>query len=851
MAKDRLFFLISLAFLGIVAAYSFSGTSLPPPSSHPSGLLEAMQEPADRKSDNHILELSPGKIAMPLLLNSRSAIVNFMNPGDMIDVLFTSKSDIGFGSITLPLLNNIRVLGIGRDPKDPSLDSKSGYYKSNIPVEILIEMTPRQAEIFNYAENTGHININISQLDPKEGTPVKQNYDGLLEKLLKSDSEVNFNSILVTHMVGSLFPDAKIKVLATAKGYIVSGTVPDQITASKIIQTLNLLSGNGEKSVVSLIKESTPQVHIEHKENSPLVEILAAKIDLNENQLLRNGDYNWVKIKSSQIHPTLILKNSQSEERLTKAIITKNIRQGEHILESDLIAVQEEEKNKPDFKIRPLPLAPGKRAIPFRISTRSSITQFLKPGLHVDIKFTSRPEIGFDPVSVVLLRNIRILSIENDLQDKESAGRPFSGQERFFRPDADIEIFMEMTAKQARTFAFAIASGLIALDLADLDNEDLCNPLVKELLKSDSLGKFQSTLVTYMIRKLFPLVDLKIIATPKGYIVEGDVPDPQMAEKIMEILVKLVPGGERAVVNMMNVEPQQVLLCVKVLEVSKDIILRYGINWHVLYQTACKSLAFGSVYPNPLSNAANYFYDAHAQGENYSFSALIDMMEEDGVARVLAEPNLTTISGVKANFFAGGEFPVLIPQGGSLVGTVTVEYKKYGVILEFTPVVDLNGLITLHVVPEVSNIDKENAVILNGFIIPSLIARKVDTIVKLWPGQSYLVAGLYLDELTNKEHNLYGLNRIPIIGSLFGSRNFHKRRTDLLIVVTPFLINNNYGYPPPPVEGCEQTCPPCQQNCVPETEETSFNCCEEDSSPNEHAPSFIETAWEMDCEEDD
>jgi pilus assembly protein CpaC len=309
----------------------------------------------------------------------------------------------------------------------------------------------------------------------------------------------------------------------------------------------------------------------------------------------------------------------------------------------------------------------------------------------------------------------------------------------------------------------------------------------------------------------------------------------------MEILVKLVPGGEKAVINLMNIEPQQVLLCVKVMEISRNKALDLGINWEVLYQTACRTIALGAVYPSPPSTDPNYFFKTDVKSGNYNITSLINMLEENGFAKVLAKPNLTTTAGTKATFFSGGEFPVLIPQGGQLIGTVTVEYKKYGVMLEFIPDVDMNGLITLHVVPEVSNLDKQNSVVYSGFVIPALITRRVDTIVKLWPGQSYIIAGLYLDELTDKKDSLYGLNRIPIIGSLFASDKFQEARTELLVVVTPYLINNMNGYQAPQANSQECCLSREEQEQIPY--ETLFY-------DTENPPPFLEqdpnqeTPWE-------
>jgi len=213
----------------------------------------------------------------------------------------------------------------------------------------------------------------------------------------------------------------------------------------------------------------------------------------------------------------------------------------------------------------------------------------------------------------------------------------------------------------------------------------------------------------------------------------------------------------------------------------------------------------------------------------FNLSALIDMLEEDSYTKVLAKPNLTTVSGETAHFFAGGEFPILIPQGGNLIGTVTVEFKKFGITLDFTPTVDLNGLITLHVVPEVSDIDRTLSVELNGFIIPGLRSRKTDTIVKLWPGQSYMISGLYLDQETNTNDNLYGLNKVPVLGALFGSNHYEDDRNELLFIVTPYLI-----YEKNPCEAIAETneaveeipvcsgCPNCVFETVNEIVETSW-----------------------------
>jgi Flp pilus assembly protein CpaB len=767
MTKDRLFFLFSFIFIGIVAVLLFSRTEVPEQVETPATPQEAKATPQAQQPEKtpkqDSLAVEAGKIAVPFQITSRSSIVYFLKLGSIVDVIFTSKADIGFGTITFTLFQNIRVLDIGRDSEGRHFNEPNSFYKHNTPVEILLEMTPRQAEVLSYAEQFGNISLGIEGEYPSEG------YHELVERLLKSESDENFQSILMTHMMSSLFPESKIKIIATPRGYIISGTVADQQTNEKIVQILTMLSTDKEKAIVNLMEQYAEPV-----------EVLSAKKDLKANAFLSGDDYTWLKVDPVEVNPSLILRNSQSERWLSEFIVSRDIPRGELIKQGDVIWRDEIHKNQPQLSEMP-PLQPGKIAIPVQLSTRSPILQFLSPGIYVDVRFTSRPDIGLAPVSLILLEDIRVLSIGRDAE-----GNVFDERSILYKPEMPIEVFLEMTPRQAEILAFAQQTGLISLEVIQFDRCDEHDCLAEMLLNSESFGEFHSTLITYMIRALFPSVCLKVTATPQGFIVEGRVPDPQMAGKIMEILTRLVPGGERAIINLMDVEPQQVLLCVKVLEVAKDVLSRVGVNWSVLYQNNNQALAFGAIFP-PVS-PPNYALSAAGVFGHYTLSVLLDMLQQDGYSKILAEPNLTTVSGETAHFFAGGEFPILIPQGGTLLGTVTVVFKKFGIMLDFTPIVDLNGLITLHVVPEVSNLDKQNAVVLSGFIIPSLVTRRVDTTVKLWPGQSYIIAGLYLDHLINRNDNLYGLNKIPLIGALFGSNRAEYRRSELMVVVTPYLI---------------------------------------------------------------
>jgi pilus assembly protein CpaC len=164
----------------------------------------------------------------------------------------------------------------------------------------------------------------------------------------------------------------------------------------------------------------------------------------------------------------------------------------------------------------------------------------------------------------------------------------------------------------------------------------------------------------------------------------------------------------------------------------------------------------------------------------------LDLAETDGLVTTLAQPNLTALSGETADFLAGGEFP--IPLSGGL-GTTTIEYKKYGVSLAYTPTVLSNGRISIRVRPEVSELSSQGAITIGGFQVPALTVRRAETTVELGSGQSFMIAGLLSNNAQNTVTKAPGLGDLPILGSLFRSTSFQKGQTELVIVVTPYLVN--------------------------------------------------------------
>ena len=251
----------------------------------------------------------------------------------------------------------------------------------------------------------------------------------------------------------------------------------------------------------------------------------------------------------------------------------------------------------------------------------------------------------------------------------------------------------------------------------------------------------------------------------------------------------------------------QVMLEVRVAELSKQDTKRLGINLFYVDGegfgiSMLKPLArlveldddnIGSKGPiglfvSPAVNALFRITDGSA-----TWTGLIDALKEDGLVKVLAEPTLIALSGQTASFLAGGEFPIPVPQGD---GDITIDYKEFGVKLSFTPAVISNEKISLTVNPEVSELDFSTAVQFSGFVVPGLTTRRASTTIELGDGQSFAIAGLLQENISDSIAKFPFLGDIPIIGALFKSRSFQKQETELVIVVTPRLVK--------PVSGPDQ-----------------------------------------------
>ncbi|MCW9002790.1 MAG: type II and III secretion system protein family protein, partial [Rhodospirillales bacterium] len=243
------------------------------------------------------------------------------------------------------------------------------------------------------------------------------------------------------------------------------------------------------------------------------------------------------------------------------------------------------------------------------------------------------------------------------------------------------------------------------------------------------------------------------------------------------------PGSKiinRLVVNM----PVQVNLRVRVAEINRNIDKHLGFRWDIAGKLG--GIALGIATANPFISSVTQHTGTVANTQlGWDLNAVIDALEEEGLIKVLAEPNLTALSGETAEFLAGGEFPVVYPKDQD---SAYLEFKTFGVALAFTPTILDQSRINLKVAPEVSELTTENSISYGGFVIPSLTTRRAQTTVELGSGQSLAIAGLIKNNTDHSLSKFPGLGDIPILGALFRSDRFQRQESELVIIVTPYIV---------------------------------------------------------------
>ena len=290
---------------------------------------------------------------------------------------------------------------------------------------------------------------------------------------------------------------------------------------------------------------------------------------------------------------------------------------------------------------------------------------------------------------------------------------------------------------------------------------------------------FDTSNLKRAIQKNVPGARISVSSVNGRILLSGSAPDAVTVEKAVSIARRF--GDD--VINSVSIgRSQQVMLEVRFLEASRTAGRELGVRWDVVgdrMQAASGltglptgNVPFGTMVGNLLNGGVNA-------------DMMIDALERKGVARRLAEPNLVALSGQKASFLAGGEFPFPVAADD---GQITIEFKKFGVGLDFTPTVLKDGLINLVIEPEVSQIDNTTSIKLDSIEIPSLIVRRASTNVELRDGQSFVIAGLLQASSTTSRDQLPWLGDVPVLGTLFRSSAYKRQETDLAIIVTPRLV---------------------------------------------------------------
>jgi len=345
---------------------------------------------------------------------------------------------------------------------------------------------------------------------------------------------------------------------------------------------------------------------------------------------------------------------------------------------------------------------------------------------------------------------------------------------------ADPKIVDIRPASASTFFVFGVAPGQTTI--AALDGAGKRVAVWQVVVRPSSFGTQQAASA---VRRAVPGNDLTLTPGPNGVVVRGTVATPEDASEAGAAVASSLPPNS-VVDNRASVtQPTQVLLRVRVVEMSRDVTRQLGVNWSAIGQITPKNVAgaaLSAAVPSA-TFAAAYF------NKNLNITAVIDALAQDNSAHLLAEPDLIAMSGQPADFLVGGEFPV--PVSSSL-GQINVSYKDYGVKLSFVPTVIDDDHIQLHVRPEVSALTNAGAVSTgsgsDGITIPALTIRRADTTVELGSGQSFAIAGMLQKNVTQTDSGLPGIGDLPLVGGLFRTDNFERTETELVIVVTPYLV---------------------------------------------------------------
>ena len=318
-----------------------------------------------------------------------------------------------------------------------------------------------------------------------------------------------------------------------------------------------------------------------------------------------------------------------------------------------------------------------------------------------------------------------------------------------------------------------------------------------------------------ILKDTYPDDQITVSSARDSVTLNGRVGDKATSDRVAALVASLA----KTVVNNLQVAPnpveKQILLRVKFAEIDRNVSKSFGIN---LMSTGAGNTpasistgqfapprvdSVGGSIPGAATGTSTHFtlsdvLNVFAFRPDLNLAATVKALQNENVLQILAEPNLVTSNGKEASFLVGGEFPIPVLQGGSNAGAVTIQFREFGIRLLFNPLLTPNKTLKMYVKPEVSSIDIANSITFGGFRIPALSTRRIESNIELSPGQSFVIGGLLDDRAEEAMARIPGLSNIPILGTFFKSRTESKAKTELIVLVTPEIVDPlNPGDPKP------------------------------------------------------
>ena len=349
---------------------------------------------------------------------------------------------------------------------------------------------------------------------------------------------------------------------------------------------------------------------------------------------------------------------------------------------------------------------------------------------------------------------------------------------------ADPEIADVQAQSASIVYLFGRRAGSTSLYAID-ENDQL-------LVRTSVVVQHNLSGLRQAINQIMPDATVTAGTVDGSIVLDGQVDNPVQAQELRELGERFLGDEETLLFRVRVASPTQVNLRVRVAEVSRDVLKEFGINWEALFENG--NFTFGFVSGRSVSDGAGTFlrsptgadsaFGSWRSGDDFVNTAL-DALAEEGLVNVLAEPNLTALSGETASFLAGGEFPIPIDSDDD---GIEIQFKEFGISLAFTPTVLSSNRISLRVRPEVSDLSEKGAITINGLTIPALATRRAETTVELGSGQSFAIGGLLSTDIENAISKYPGIGDVPVLGALFRSTRFRSNETELVILVTPYLV---------------------------------------------------------------